>query len=119
VIDHRHVEHFFRPLDGRRVGALAGQKQGAEFRQVVLPDEVALGVFLPDGAEGSGRGEQRHHFVLRDQAPEGAGIGRADRLALVEDGGATVKQRRVHNIRMADHPADVGARPPHLAGAMS
>ena len=109
------MQHFLRPLDGRRVGALAGEKQCAEFRQVVFPDELALRVFLPDGAEGGGRGEQRHHAVLRDQAPEGAGVGRADRLALVEDRRAAVEQRRIDNVGVADHPADVGARPPHLA----
>ena len=108
---------FLRPLDGRRVGALAGEEQRAEFRQVVFPDELALRVFLSDGAEGRRRGEQRHHAVLRNHAPERAGIGRADRLAFVEDRRAAVEQRRIDNVGVADHPADIGARPPHFAGS--
>ena len=79
-------------------------------------EQLGVGVFLLDGAEGGGRGEQRRHLVLRDHAPEGAGVGRADRLALVEDRGAAVQQRRVDDVGMADHPADVGAGPPDFAG---
>ena len=116
VIDHRHFQQILRPLDGRRVGALAGQEQRAEFRQVVLLEQLAVRVFLADGAERGRRGEQRRPPVLGDDAPERAGIGRADRLALVEDRGAAVEQRRVDDVGMADHPADVGGRPPHLAG---
>ena len=55
------------------------------------------------------------HLVLRDHPPERAGVGRADRLALVEDRRAAVQQRRVDDVGVADHPADVGGRPEHLA----
>ena len=48
-------------------------------------------------------------------APEGARVGRADRLALVEDGRAAVEQRRVDDVGVADDPADVGGRPVDLA----
>ena len=108
---------LLRPLDGRRIGALAGQKQRAEFRQVVLREQLAVRVFLADGAERGRRGEQRDHAVLGADAPERAGVGRADRLALVQDRGAAVEQRRIDDVGVADHPADVGARPPHFARA--
>ncbi len=106
---------LLRPLDGVGIGALAGQEQGAEFRQVVFGDELAVRVFLLDGAEGGRRGEQGRDLVLGDHPPEGAGIGRADRLALVEDRGAAGEQRRVDDIGMADDPADIGGGPIHLA----
>ena len=54
--------------------------------------------------------------VLGDHAPERAGVRRADRLALVEDRGAAVQERRIDDVGVADHPADVGRRPPHFAG---
>ena len=115
VIDHRHFEHVFRPRERRRIGAFAGEKQRAEFRQVVLREQLALRVFFLDGAERGRRGEHRHRAVLGDNAPECAGIRRADRLALVEDRGAAVDERRVDDVAVADHPADVGGGPPHLA----
>ena len=79
------------------------------------PEHFALRVFFLDGAERGRRGEHRGAVMFGDHPPEGAGVGRADRLALVEDRGAAVKQRRVDDVRMADHPADVGRRPVHLA----
>ena len=85
-------------------------------RQVVLLEQLGVGVFLADGAEGGRRGEQRHHAVIGADAPERAGVGRADRLAFVQDRGAAVEQRRVDDVGVADHPADVGARPPDFAG---
>ncbi len=104
-----------RPLDGLGVGALAGQKQRAEGAQVVAADLLAPRVLLLDGAERRRRGEHRRHLVLGDHAPERAGIGRADRLALVQDGRAAVQQRRVADVRVAHHPADVGGSPERLA----
>lgn len=86
-----------------------------EMRQVVLPDEGAVGVLPLDGAEGRRRGEQGRHLVLFDDAPERAGIGRADGLALEQYARAAGQQRRVDDVGMADHPADIGCGPEHLA----
>ena len=116
MVDHRHLQLLLGPFHRRRIGALAGQKQRAEFRQIVLPDEFAVGVFLLDGAERGRRGEERHRLVLGDHPPERAGIRRADRLALIHDRGRAMKQRPVDDVAVADHPADVGAAPPDLAG---
>ena len=72
-------------------------------------------VLLLDRADGGRRGEQRGHAVLRDHPPERAGVRGADRLALVEHGGAPGQQRGVDDVGVADHPADVARGPPHLA----
>ena len=116
VIDHRHFQHRLRPFERGGIGAFAGEKQRAEFRQIVLREQLALRVFLLDGAECGRRGEQRDGAVLGDHAPERAGVRRADRLAFVEDRGRAVQQRRVDDVAVADHPADIGRRPPHLSG---
>ena len=115
VIDHRHLQLLLRPFHRRRIGALAGEEQRAEFRQIVLPDELAVRILLPDGAERGRRGEERHRLVLADDAPERAGIGRADWLALVHDRRRAMQQRAIDDVGVADHPADVGAAPPDLA----
>jgi hypothetical protein len=80
-----------------------------------LRQKLALRVFFLDGAE---RGRRREHggaAVLGDHAPERAGIRRADRLALVEDRRAAVDERRIDDVAVTDHPADIGSRPIHLA----
>ena len=86
------------------------------FERSYLRMMVAVRIVAADGAEGGRRGEERRHVVLGDDAPEGAGVGRADRLALVEHARAAVQQRRVDDVGMADHPADVGGGPERLAG---
>ena len=57
------------------------------------------------------------HAVLGDHPPERAGVRRADRLALVQDGGRADQQRRVDDVGVADDPADVGGGPAHVARA--
>ena len=115
VVDHRHLELCLGPLDGLGVGALAGQEQGAQALQIVLPDELALRILFLDGAEGGRRGEQRRDVVLRDDAPEGTCVGRADWLALVDQRGRAVQQGPVADVGVTDHPAHVGGGPEHLA----
>src|SRR5262249_51694802 len=100
----------------RRIGALAGEKQGTEFGEIVFPDQCAFGIFLLDRSEGGRRGEQRHYVMLRNYPPERAGVGRADRLAFIEDGSATMKQRRIDNVGVPTHAANVGPRPQDSGG---
>ncbi len=111
MIHHRLAEQLRRPDRGRRVAALAGQKQCLQLRQIVLPQEFSLRVLLLDRAHRGGRGEQHFDPVLRADAPERAGIGRADRLALVHDAGAAAQQRRVDDVAVPDHPADIATPP--------
>ena len=116
MVDHRDFQHVFRPGHRRRIGALAGKKQRAEFRQIVFADLRAGRIVLLDGAERRRRGEQSDDAMIGADAPERAGIGRADRLALVHDRRRAMKQRRIDDVAVPDHPADVGGAPPHLAG---
>ena len=86
------------------------------FDRSYLANSLPSRVFLLDGAERGRRGEHGDAPVLGDDAPERAGVGRADRLALVEDRGRAVQQRRIDDVAVADHPADVGAAHQRLAG---
>src|SRR3546814_21043379 len=79
--------------------------------------QLAARIFLLDRAECRWRGEETLDLVLRDDAPECAGIGRADRLAFVEDRRAAGEQRAIDDVRMADDPAAVRRRPEHVAHA--
>jgi len=53
--------------------------------------------------------------VLGDHPPKCAGIRRADRLAFVQDRSTAVEERRVDDVAVPDHPADIRSSPPHLA----
>ena len=59
VVDHRLLQQPLGPLHGVGIGALAGEEQRAEFRQIVFREMLALGVFLLDGAERGRRREER------------------------------------------------------------
>ena len=116
VVDHRHAELLFGPSERGGVGALPGEEQRPQSAQVVAADVLAGGIVAPDGAKGGRRGEEGAHVVLRDHPPEGAGVRRPHRLALVEHRRVPMEQRPVDDIRMAHRPAEVGRRPVGLAG---
>ena len=116
MIDHRHFEQPLRPHHRVGIGALAGEEQRAEFRKVVLREQLAVRVLLLDGPEGGRRGEHGRAAVLRDYPPERAGIGRAHRLPLVKNRGAAVEQGTIDDVAVAHHPTDVRGRPEDLAG---
>ena len=98
MVDDRDTEMLLGPGDGRRVGPLAGEEQRPEVPQIAVADQLTVGVFALDRAEGGRRGEEHPHMMLLDDAPEGAGIGRADRLSFVHDGRATQEQRRIDDV---------------------
>src|SRR5262249_47913208 len=52
-------------------------------------------------------------------SPKRARVRRPDRLALVENGGGALEQRRVYDVGMTDYPSDVRRGPEDLAGADS
>ena len=62
------------PTERFGIAALSCKKE-AEAGEVVLADELSVGVLLPDRAEGGRCREERAHAVLLDHAPEGAGSG--------------------------------------------
>ena len=83
----------------------------------VVPRQVLESrVLAADGAHRRRRREQHLDAVLLDHAPERPGVGRADRLALVEHRGRPGEQRAVDDVAVADDPAHVGGRPHHVAG---
>ena len=74
-------------------------------------------VVLLDGAERRRGGEQALDAVLGDHPPEGPGVGRSHGLPLVHHGRGAHEQRRVHDVGVPDHPADVRGGPPDVARA--
>ncbi len=116
VVDDRPVENLLRPGDGVGIGPFAGQKERVHRGDVVVLEKLRLRVFLAHGAQRRRRGEEGGDLVVLDHPPEGAGVGRADRLALVEHAGAAVNERRIDDVGMPDDPADVGGGPVGIAG---
>ncbi len=114
MIDHRDAQDAFR--DGVGVGALAREEERAELRQVGLLDECALRVFALDRADRRGRREHRRHAIALDDVPVDTRVRRPHRFAFEEDRGRAEKERRVDDVGVAHDPADVGGRPPHVAG---
>src|SRR6185369_5450324 len=84
VIDHRHAELSLSPRQRVRIATLASQKQRAKFFEIVVSKIFACVILAFDGAKSRRSGEKRADTVLRDHAPECAGIRRADRLAFVK-----------------------------------
>ena len=116
VIDHRLAELVARPEQGVRVATLAGKEQRIHAREIVFLQVLAFRVFFLDRTERGRCGEQHLHAVFLDHAPERARVRGADRLAFVHHGGAAGEQRRVHDVAVADDPADVRGSPVHITG---
>ena len=115
MVDHRHPQNALGPLNGVRVGALAREEQGAQALQLIALEMLRVRIFLLDGAEGGRRGEERGDVVFLDHAPEGAGVRRADGLALIDHGGRAMQQRRIDDVAVAHDPAHIRGRPEDLA----
>src|SRR5215831_14671701 len=114
MIDDRDTQLLFSPRDGRRVGAFAGEEQGAELSEIASADQATVGVFTFDSAEGGRGGEEDPDAMLLDDPPKGTRVRGADRLALVHDRGAAKQQGGIDDVGVADHPTNIGSRPEHL-----
>jgi hypothetical protein len=68
-----------------------------------------------DGPKGRRSREEHVHAVVADHPPEGTGVGRTHRLALVQDGSAACQQGRVDDVGVAHHPAHVARSPVDVA----
>ena len=102
----------------RRCRGRAARRRGRRVSrrgQVVAGHQRAGRVLALDRPVGGGGGEHRLDAVVADDPPEGARVGGADRLSLVENGGRAGEQRRVDDVGVADDPPDVGCREPHVA----
>src|SRR6516165_10244950 len=98
MVDDRDAQLLLGPGNGRRVGALAGEKQRAELPEIASPNQAAVGVFALDRTEGGWCRKEHPHAVLLNDSPESAGVGCTDRLSLVHDRGAAQQQRGVNDI---------------------
>ena len=116
MVDHGNLEDIFRPFHGIRVGALAGEEQRLEARQVVAREVLRLWIILLDRAERRRRGEKNLDLVFGDHAPESTGVRGADRLAFINNRGAALQQRGIADVGMADDPAHVRRGPIDIAG---
>jgi hypothetical protein len=116
VVEHRHSEQVLRPSKRIGVEALAGEEERPKSREIVLSDEFAPRVFALDRPKAVGAVKKQAILVLRDYAPERAGIRRADGLPFEQNRRAAVDERPVDDVGMPDDPADVRSRPVHLAG---
>ncbi len=101
---------------GVGVEPLAREEQIRKLGEVVTCEIGTARILLLDRSEGRRSREERLDAVFGDHPPEGAGVGRPDRLSFVENRRAASEERRVHDVGMADCPAKVGGRPEHLAG---
>ena len=115
MVDHRHLQFVLCPRESIRIGPLAGEEKRAKCRQVVVLDQRSGGVVPLDGPKRRRCREQTRDRVLRRDPPVDAGVGGSDRFAFEQNRRASMNERAVHDVRMADHPADVRRRPEHLA----
>ena len=115
VVDHGNAEVARDPLVGIGVETLAGEEERMQARGVVAGQQLGLWVFLLHGSDGRRGGEYRPHPVIGDHSPEGARVGGADGFSFVQNRRRTTDQRRVHDVGVADDPADIRCRPPHVA----
>ena len=115
VVDHGAAEHAAGPFVGVGIGALAGQEQRAQRRQRAAAEQRRLGILLADRPDRGRRGEQRR-ARRAPRSPARTRPRRACRPACPRTGPSSPdEQRRVDDVGVADHPADVRGRPEDLA----
>ena len=119
VVDHGLLQHIGRPHRRRRIAPFAREIQRVQLRKVIPGGQLAFGVLLLDRPHRGGGGEQHLHPVLRAHAPESPRIRGADGFAFVHDRRAAAQQRRIDDVAVAHHPADIGCRPVCIAGIES
>ena len=116
MVDHRDAifEHFsLQPLPHRGIEHLAGADDALHRAQVEPPRHV--GAVAHQQPRGGGRREYAGDPVVLDEAVERVRLGKVER-PLVGNGGAAEQQRGVDDVAVADDPADVRRRPPHVVG---
>src|SRR6266436_3531980 len=114
MIKHGYLEQILRPCHRVGIGAFPCKKESAKALEVVIRHPLSLRILLLDGAESRWRREQDAAIVFADHTPERTGIGRANRLALIENGRTAVQKRPIDGVAVADDPADVRSRPEHF-----
>ena len=54
--------------------------------------------------------------MIGNHPPKSPGVRRSDRFSLIEDGGASMNQWGIDDVRMSDHPAYIGSGPINFSG---
>jgi hypothetical protein len=80
----------------------------------VFGAQRAVRVLHLDGRQRGGRKERGHGAMFGNHPPKLAG--RILWPAFAKNRGAAVKQRCIDGVGVADRPAEIASRPPHLAG---
>src|SRR6202022_1647260 len=106
---------LLRPQERVGIAAFASEEERPKLAEIVAADVLALRIVAVDGPKRRWSGEECADSVLRDHPPERAWVRSADRFSFVKNGRASVKQRRVDDVGVPDHPADVRRCPVHLA----
>ncbi len=101
-----HTSTLTHRLTRRRIGTLASQKPSAQIRQVEIV-KIARFSHLSYRAYGSRSAKDSVHAKLLKQTKPLQVIGRADRLALEQDGRGTTQEWPVHTITVTDNPSDI------------
>lgn len=118
VVEHGHAvaeDLLLEPFPGGWVQDLARADDPLDGVEVVAAGD--LDAVAHQQSHGGRRGEDAAGDpVLVDDPVEGVGS-RVVEGALVDDRGAAGQQRPVHDVAVADDPADVRGRPPHVVGA--
>jgi hypothetical protein len=102
---------------GVRVEALPREEEIPQRTQVVARQVRPVGIFLADRPDRRRGGEERLDVMVRYHPPERARIGCADGLALIQHGGGSCQQRRIHDVGVPDHPAHIRGGPEYVDGA--
>ncbi|EKD38226.1 MAG: hypothetical protein ACD_75C00814G0001 [uncultured bacterium] len=98
VIDDRHADHVFGPMQGVGIGTFACKIEAFKRGNVIFLNKLAFGILFLDRPEGSRSGKERFYFMLGNDPPECAGIWSPDRFSFIENRSGTLKQRSIHNI---------------------
>ena len=111
-----HPKGVLCPLDCIGVGAFSGKIKCAQPAQIVLGPFDALGILAFDRADRCWSRKKAFNVVFGDDPPECSCIRRTYGLTLKNDGGVTVYQRRIANVRMTHDPTNIRRSPKHFAG---
>ncbi len=82
MIDNRYFEFAAQPFECAWIGALTRQKDSFKSLRPNM-HEREFGIFLSNGANGGGCGEENVDLVFSQHPPKCASIGRTDWLTFI------------------------------------
>ena len=97
-----------------RVTTLPCHELRFEMAHIILRQQFAFRVITLDGTDGGWRGEHDFNFMFRNHPPECPRIRRAHGFAFIQHGCASLEERGVNNIGMANNPPNIRCRPKNI-----